>query len=295
MPQGVGEPGVPSLPGDLAGMGPHRRAAPIGQDAAQERDDLMVFHVPRRRQQADGPRPSHRRDEGIGQRGGGVAGRASPGARPCHQAGEERRFGIAAGDVGVGLRDPPAFCGRVEVEPDDPGRRRGRLGQCARRAANRTRQAEHLQAFGAIRQDTLRVEGFGREPLGQATQGIGDAGRQHHRERSQGRHVADLGVPLAPLQHHPAADLGERRRVDLPRGVPAIDAGVEVVDGNHQSSLSRGSWGSLSERAEDCIAYLAPCSLRLVSGHRIPLHLGPVRVYNPDQSLADLAPRWFQL
>ena len=55
------------------------RAAPLGQGPGQERDDLLVLHVARRGEQADSPRAAHGRDDGVGERPGGVAGRVVPG------------------------------------------------------------------------------------------------------------------------------------------------------------------------------------------------------------------------
>jgi hypothetical protein len=96
----------------------------------------------------------------------------------------------------------------VKVEAHHACRRRSEAFalRLAENSTQSSRQAETCVQVGAIDQPTLELERLG----GQLLRGRGQLAprfaRQHQREPSHGRNVADLRIPLAILQDHPPAN-----------------------------------------------------------------------------------------
>src|SRR4051794_38704942 len=103
------------------------RAAARSQQAGEIRDDLLVFHVAWCGYQRDGLAASAR-GQSVREDAGWIARCLCTWDDLRHRPCEKRGFRIAARDVGIGLGDPPAVGGEMEIEADHAGRSRSQGG-----------------------------------------------------------------------------------------------------------------------------------------------------------------------
>src|SRR3954447_7564926 len=99
------------------------RAAARSQQAGEIRDDLLVFHVAGCGDERDGAAVSAR-GQSVREDTGWIARCLCTWDDLRHRPWEKGGFRITAWDVCIGLGDPPAVGGEMEIEADDAGRSR---------------------------------------------------------------------------------------------------------------------------------------------------------------------------
>ena len=150
------------------------RVAARSQQAGEIRDDLLVFHVAGCGDERDGAAVCGRGESVCEDTGWIARCRCSWGDfrhRPC----EKRGFRITARHVGIGLGDPPAVGGEMEIETDDAGRSRSQWRVLLQNAADGARKTELLQQFGrGFREFALGCKSLGSKLLREALADVRD-------------------------------------------------------------------------------------------------------------------------